>query len=224
MDVRLIAKDFLTYGVTALAGKVMVAFLLIAAPADADDLTVLALGDSLTQGFGLPEEDGFVPQLETWLRGQGADVRVINGGVSGDTTAGGAARVAWSLTPDVDAMIVALGANDMLRGIDPNVSRENLAKILQVGRDRDVPMLLIGQKAPANFGPEYKDAFDAMFPDLAEAFDVPLAPDFFAGLEGVEIARWPEFFQPDGLHPNATGVSRIVDALGPIVIKTLPRE
>lgn len=218
MSLRLIAKDFLTYGVRALRGKVAASFLLLATPVLADDVVVLALGDSLTQGFGLPVEEGFVPQLEAWLHEQGAEVSIINGGVSGDTTQGGAARVEWSLQPNVDVMIVALGANDMLRGIDPALSRENLRQILQVGKARELPMLLIGQKAPGNFGADYKAAFDAIFPDLAQEFGVPLAPDFFEGLEGIDLSRWPEFFQPDGLHPNATGVARIVEALGPYVL------
>ncbi len=221
---RLIAKDFLTYGVRGLWGKVAAAFLLLASPVLADDVTVLALGDSLTQGFGLPEAEGFVPQMQDWLRAEGVNVTMINAGVSGDTTAGGAARVAWSLTPEVDAMIVALGANDMLRGIDPAVSQANLADILRVGQDKGIRMLLVGLEAPGNFGPEYKSEFDAMFPTLADEFDVPLAPDFFAGLEGEDVADWPMYFQPDGLHPNARGVVRIVQGLGPDVLQLIRSE
>ena len=106
--------------------------------ARAEPVTIAALGDSLTQGYGLPQEAGFVPQLQDWLRAEGADVVLINAGVSGDTTAGGAARVDWTLTPEVDAMIVALGGNDLLRGIDPGVSRENLDKILAVAEAKEV--------------------------------------------------------------------------------------
>ena len=218
---RLIVKNFVTYGALALRGKVAAGFLLLASPVCAGDVTVLALGDSLTQGFGLPAEEGFVPQMQDWLRGQGAEVTVINGGVSGDTTSGGAARIEWSLSDDVDAIIVALGANDMLRGIDPAVSRTNLTKILQVATERPVRVLLVGLKAPGNFGPDYKAEFDAIFPDLATEFGVAHAENFFTGLEGIDASEWPSFFQPDAIHPNAEGVARIVDALGPEVLQLI---
>lgn len=177
------------------------------------------LGDSLTQGFGLPADQGLVPQLQGWLRDQGAGVALINAGVSGDTTAGGAARVAWSLTPEVDAMVLALGANDMLRGLDPAVSRENLSRILEVAAAQEVDVLLVGVEAPANLGPDYKAEFDVMFPALAEAFDVPYAGSIFGGFEGLAPAEWPTYLQPDGLHPNAEGVARMVTHLGPSVLR-----
>lgn len=197
------------------------AFLLLAPPVLAQQTTVLALGDSLTQGFGLPEAEGLVPQMQEWLRGQGADVTLINAGVSGDTTAGGAARIEWGLTPEVDAMILALGANDMLRGIDPGVSRENLSKILTVAREKEVEVLLVGLNAPSNFGPEYKAEFDAIFPTLVAEFDVAYAPDFFVGLADVEPADLPTYFQADGLHPNALGVARLVEGLGPSILNLI---
>lgn len=202
----------------------MALFLSLTAPAWADDVTVLALGDSLTQGYGLIEEEGFVPQMQSWLEGQGAQAALINGGVSGDTTAGGAARVEWSLTPEIDMMIVALGANDMLRGIDPAVSRENLEKILQAAQGKGVDVLLIGLRAPANYGPEYKAEFDAIYPELAEQFKVAYAESFFAGLEDLPPEQWPAFFQPDRLHPNAEGVARIVEGLGPAVLTLVVDE
>ncbi|NOD47878.1 MULTISPECIES: arylesterase [unclassified Ruegeria] len=188
--------------------------------ATAEQVVIAALGDSLTQGYGLVEEDGFVPQLDRWLQAQGADVRVINAGVSGDTTAGGAARVEWTLTPDVDGMIVALGGNDLLRGIDPAVSRANLREILEVARDGGVDVLLIGMQAPGNYGMDYKQAFDAMYPELAQDFGVLFARSFFEGLtaEG-DPGAVSQFMQADGIHPNAAGVARIVDALGPSVLE-----
>ncbi|WP_371732500.1 arylesterase [Ruegeria sp. HKCCD9179] len=188
--------------------------------ATAEQVVIAALGDSLTQGYGLVEEDGFVPQLDRWLEGQGADVQVINAGVSGDTTAGGAARVEWTLTPDVDGMIVALGGNDLLRGIDPAVSRANLSKILEVARAGDVAVLLIGMQAPGNYGAEYKQAFDAMYPELAQDFGALFVSSFFEGLtaEG-DPGAVSQFMQADGIHPNADGVARIVDALGPSVLE-----
>ncbi|WP_366142882.1 arylesterase [Pseudooceanicola sp.] len=179
---------------------------------------MLALGDSLTAGYGLPAEDGLVPQLEAWLRARGGDVRVINAGVSGDTTRGGLARVDWSLTPEVDAMIVALGGNDMLRGMDPAASRANLDGILAVAAARDLPVLLVGLPGPSNYGPDYKAAFDGIYPELAEKWGTLLAPNFFAGLaaEG-DPAAVRKLMQADGLHPSKQGVALIVAALGPKV-------
>lgn len=188
--------------------------------ATAEPLTVAALGDSLTQGYGLPAEDGFVPQLENWLVTQGADVILINAGVSGDTTAGGAARAGWTLTPDVDALIVALGGNDLLRGIDPAAVRANMITILDAAQAADVAVLLVGMQAPGNYGPEYKAAFDAMYPELAKTYDAVFAESFFIGLtsEGRDLSEAREFFQSDGIHPNADGVRRVVDGLGPFVL------
>lgn len=191
----------------------------------AQTVTIAALGDSLTQGYGLPAEDGFVPQLQSWLDDQGQDVEVINAGVSGDTTAGGLSRVAWTLTPDVDAMIVTLGGNDLLRGLDPTVSRENLTGILQAADAAGVDVMLVGMQAPGNFGPEYKAAFDAIYPELAGQFDTVFAESFFEGLggAGADPAAIRAFMQADGIHPNADGVLRIVEALGPQVQALIAR-
>lgn len=177
---------------------------------------IAALGDSLTQGYGLPVQDGFVPQLEAWLQAQGQDVRIINAGVSGDTTAGGLARIGWTLTPDVDAVIVALGGNDFLRGLPPEVSRVNLDGILRAAARAEVPALLIGMQAPGNYGPDYKVEFDAIYPDLAAQHGVPLIPSFF-GPVPMDPAQMAAFLQEDGLHPNAAGVARIVEANGPLI-------
>lgn len=218
MLLRLINKHFFIYGRLVPSGKAALVFLWIGLPVSAEEpVTVLALGDSLTQGYGLPEGDGLVPQLRDWLAGQGVEAELINGGVSGDTTAGGAARVGWSLTPEVDAMIVALGGNDLLRGIDPAVSRANLANILKEAQARDVEVLLVGMRAPGNYGATYQRAFDAIFPQLAAEYDAGLVPDFFAGLGAGGPAALQRWFQSDGIHPNAEGVARIVKALGPDV-------
>lgn len=198
------------------------ALLVAAGGAAAEPVTVAALGDSLTQGYGLPVDQGLVPQLESWLVAQGLDVTVINAGVSGDTSTGGLARVGWTLGAGVDAMIVELGANDMLRGLDPALTRANLAGILDAARMQGVEVLLVGVPAVDNYGPDYKAAFDAMFSDLADSYDVALYPDIFAALrEGdgtgdIETAR-RDFMQEDGIHPDAEGVARIVDDLGPAV-------
>ncbi|ARE85159.1 esterase TesA [Roseovarius mucosus] len=213
---RLIYKGFLTYGAARPLGKVVAAFLCLVSPVmAAEPVTVLALGDSLTQGYGLPEQDGLVPQMRKWLEDQGVEAELINAGVSGDTTAGGAARVEWSLTPEVDAMIVTLGGNDLLRGIDPAVSRRNLESILRIAQANEVEVLLVGLSAPGNYGAEYKSSFDAIYPELSEAYGAFYAPDFFAGLGGGDPAALQQWFQADGIHPNAEGVARIVEGLGP---------
>lgn len=205
-------------------GKVLALFLFLSAPAWADEVTILAFGDSLTQGYGLPAEQGLVPQLESWLQGQGSEVRLINGGVSGDTTAGGAARVDWSLTDEVDAMVLTLGGNDLLRGIDPAITRANLDIILRSAAASDVPVLLVGMQASGNYGADYKATFDAIYPELAAAHGVALFPYFFAGLgEGTPESFLP-YFQRDGIHPNADGVRLIVEALGPAVLELVEQN
>lgn len=215
---RLIGNDFLTYGACRAMGKAIAAFLVLVSPAWAGPVTVLALGDSLTQGYGLVEDQGFVPQMQKWIADQGVEARLINGGVSGDTTAGGAARVEWSLTPEVGAMIVTLGGNDLLRGLDPGVSRENIEKILQVAEAKGIEVLLVGMNAPGNYGAEYKADFDAIYPELSKAYDTLYVDNFFAGLGEGTLADLQAYFQADGIHPNADGVGRIVEALGPKVI------
>ncbi|MFT7594656.1 MAG: acyl-CoA thioesterase-1 [Paracoccaceae bacterium] len=193
--------------------------------ATAEPLTIAALGDSLTQGYGLAQSDGFVPQLQAWLDAQGVDVRLINAGVSGDTTAGGAARVAWTLTPDVAAMIVALGGNDMLRGLDPAEARSNLDTILRTAQQAGVGVLLVGMRAPGNFGADYKAEFDAIYPALAQEYDAGFAPDFLAAIiaDGTDPSVARTRMQADGIHPNAAGVASIVADLGPAVLELVQR-
>ena len=192
-------------------------------PASAGEAVVAALGDSLTQGFGLVPENGFVPQLERWLKAEGAEVRLVNAGVSGDTTAGGLSRIGWTLTDDVDALIVALGGNDVLRGIAPGVARENLDGILAAAGDRGLPVLLVGISVPGNYGPDYQAEFSAIYPDLAKAYGALLYPDFLAALGEDRDRALAEWMQGDGIHPNATGVARIVEAMGPSVLELLGR-
>lgn len=213
------------YGAFRAARNLGLALWLAVTPALADGVTVAALGDSLTQGYGLPPGDGFVPQLEAWLRAQGADVTVLNAGVSGDTTQGGLSRVEWTLTPEVDALIVALGGNDLLRGIDPAVSRANLDGILAAAAQRGLPVLLVGMQAPGNYGPDYKAAFDAMYPELAERYGALLYPGFLDALadQPDRQAAFTDYMQPDGLHPNREGVALIVAAMGPTVLGLVRR-
>lgn len=201
------------------------ALLALASPARAETLTVVALGDSLTAGYGLAPEQGYVAQLQAWLQAKGADVKVENAGVSGDTTAGGLSRLDWSLTPETDALIVNLGGNDMLRGIDPAEARRNLDAILAGAATRQLPVLLVGLHAPGNYGPDYKTAFDAIFPDLAAQYGALLYPDYFAPLKasGNDTQALQEYMQPDAIHPNALGVSRIVEGIGPSVLDLLQK-
>ena len=190
------------------------------APALADPVEVVALGDSLTAGLGLPEGEGFVPQLQAWLDANGVDATIVNAGVSGDTTAGGLARLDWSLGPEVDAMIVALGGNDLLRGLPPEVARDNLDAILgTVVGERGLPVLLIGLAAVGNYGAQYQGAFDAIFPELAAKHDVPFEASFLSPLTAeldIGEAR-ARYMQEDGIHPNREGVGVIVEAFGPRV-------
>ena len=182
-------------------------------------MTLVALGDSLTAGYGLPADQGLVPQLQGWLTAQGVDVVVVNAGVSGDTTAGGLSRLDWSLTPQTNALMVTLGGNDMLRGLPPTEARANLEGILQGAKAKGLPVLLVGMKAPGNYGAEYQAEFDAIYPDLAVEYGAAYFPFFFQGLAdgSTDPAAMRPFMQDDGIHPNANGVTRIVAVLGPAV-------
>lgn len=182
-----------------------------------------ALGDSLTQGYGLMTEDGLVPQLEAALRAQGLVVQVINAGVTGDTTAGGLARLDWTLAESPQAMVVALGGNDLLRGIDPAASRANLHAILTRLATDGVPAMLVGLPAPGNYGPEFRDAFEGMYRDLAAEFDVPLYPNLLQPITDKHEAgeRFTDLMQSDHIHPNERGVALIVEGLTPAVVDFL---
>lgn len=186
------------------------------APAEARALRLLALGDSLTAGYGLPHEDAFEAVLAAALKRQGRDVAIIDGGVSGDTTAGGRARLDWATGDGVDAAIVELGGNDGLRGVDPREVEANLAAILDALAARHVPVLLSGMYAPPNLGEAYGAAFRAVFDRLGRRPGVLYDPFF---LEGVATRR--DLEQPDGIHPNAEGVRRIVARLLPLVDRLL---
>ena len=213
----------MTYAPLGAFRNVTAAIFLLISPAYAET-TVLALGDSLTAGYGLPADQGFVPQLQAWLAAQGSDVKIVNAGVSGDTTAGGLSRTDWSLTPEVDAVIVNLGGNDMLRGIDPAESRANLDAILAKVKARGVPVLLVSLRAPGNYGADFKAAFDAMYPDLAAKYGAVLADNFFIPVINQQTRLLdPEYMQADGIHPNAKGVAKILDVLGPKVHELLAR-
>ncbi len=186
------------------------------APAAAQDSVILALGDSLTAGYGLAKADSFPAQLETALRAQGHQVRVINGGVSGDTSAGGLARMDWLMVEEPDLIIVELGANDALRAIDPAQTLANLDRIVAKSQTAGARVLLAGMLAPPNLGREYATQFNAIYPTLADKYGVPLYPFFLDG-----VAAEPQLNQPDGMHPTAEGISVIVQRIAPYVTQTL---
>ena len=179
---------------------------------------IVALGDSLTAGLGVAAADAFPVQLERALRAKGHAVEIVNAGVSGDTVSGGLARLDWSVPEDADAVIVELGANDALRGIDPAVTRKVLEEILQRLKERNLPVLLTGMRAPPNLGPEYAAAFEPIYAELAKKYDALLYPFF---LDGVAAER--SLNQGDGIHPTAEGVRVIVRGILPKVEELIAR-
>ena len=179
---------------------------------------IVALGDSLTAGYGLPEKDGFVPRLQAALSAKGIAASVANAGVSGDTASDGLARLDWSVPVGTDAVIVELGANDMLRGIKPEVTRGALEKILQRLTTRHIAVLLCGMRAAPNLGTEYGAAFERIYPELAAKYGALLYPFFLDG-----VAANLSLTQPDGLHPNAAGVGVIVTRILPKVEELVAR-
>ena len=185
----------------------------LGAQSDAGELRILMLGDSLTAGYGLASRDALPARLESALRGRGLDVRVIDAGVSGDTTAGGLARLDWALADRPHAVIVALGANDALRAIDPEVASSNLDRMLATLAERRLAVLLAGMMAPRNLGREYGERFDAIYPELAARHGVALYPFLLDGVATVAALN-----QADGIHPNPAGVEAIVERMLPSVL------
>jgi acyl-CoA thioesterase-1 len=196
--------------------SVALAFGIVIAPAPAETaakpVKIVALGDSLTAGLGLPLSEGFVPRLQAALGGKRLAAEVINAGVSGDTASDVLARLDWSVPEDADAVILEIGANDMLRGIRPQVTRTAIDTILQRLKERHIAVLLCGMRAAPNLGSDYAAAFESIYPDLAAKYGVPLYPFFLDGV-AADLGR----LQRDGLHPNAAGVDVMVAAILPKV-------
>ena len=187
------------------------------------DPKVFILGDSITHGFGLPQEEGLVIQLSYWFSNNGIAVDFINGGVSGDTSAGGLERLSWSLTEDVSAVVVALGSNDVLRGFPPEITKENLSAIIDIAQSNKLPVLLVGTYAPGNYGEEYKKDFDAIFTDLAVEKNIAYIDSYLKPLldevtQGKDVSH---LLQADGLHPNPNGVQIIVEYISPQLLRFL---
>jgi acyl-CoA thioesterase I len=194
------------------AAALMLAILALPLRAAARETRILAFGDSLTAGLGLPADQAFPARLQAKLRGEGLNVRVIDAGVSGDTTTGGLARLDWVLGDKPDLVILELGANDALRGIDPKIVRANLEAMIAKIKDSGAALLLAGMRAPANWGADYQQSFDRIYPDLAQERRVSLYPFFLEG-----VAMNPELNQLDGEHPNARGEDIVVDRIAPYV-------
>jgi acyl-CoA thioesterase I len=177
---------------------------------------IVVFGDSLAAGYGLPENAGFPARLEAGLKAEGIDARVVNAGRSGDTTAGGLARLDWTLADKPALVILELGANDALRGIDPRLVRANLDAMITKIQASGAKLLLAGMKAPSNWGEAYGHAFERIYPELAQAHGVALYPFFLDG-----VAMEPELNQPDGLHPNQRGVEIVVERILPYVARLI---
>jgi acyl-CoA thioesterase-1 len=181
-------------------------------------IKIVALGDSLTAGYQLPADKAFPVQLQAALQAKGVNAEIANAGVSGDTTTGGLARIDWSVPDGTDAVILELGANDMLRGIDPKIPREALSEIVRHLKARHIEILLCGMKAAPNLGSDYARTFDAIYPKLAESNDLLFYPFFLDGIVGE-----PKLNLGDGLHPTAEGVAKIVTKIMPQVEALLAR-
>lgn len=200
------------------AGILLAASGLSASQGAAATPVIVAFGDSLTAGLGLPEKDSFPAQLERALKARGQEVKVVNAGVSGDTAAAGLARLDWAMPDDASAVIVELGANDALQGLDPAATKVTLEKIITELKARGLPILLAGMEAPRNMGKDYVDQFRALYADLATSYDLILYPFFLDG-----VALDDKYTLGDGLHPNAEGVARIVDGIMPKVEELLAK-
>jgi acyl-CoA thioesterase-1 len=184
--------------------------------ARAEPFRIVGVGDSLMAGFGLGPDQGFTDKLAAALRAKGRDVTVANAGVSGDTTSGGLARLDWSVPDGTQLVILELGANDMLRGVSPDITQKNLDDMLAKLKQRKIAVLLAGMRAAPNLGPDYQKAFDAIFPGLAGKYGVTLYPFFLDG-----VAGQPALQLEDGMHPNPQGVDQMVERILPTVEKVI---
>lgn len=184
--------------------------------ARAEPFKIVGFGDSLMAGFGLGPDEGFTDKLQAALRAKGHEVTVANAGVSGDTSSGGLARLDWSVPDGTQLVILELGANDMLRGVPPDITKKNLDEMLGKLRERKIAVLLAGMRAAPNLGADYQNAFDAIFPHLAGKYDVSLYPFFLDG-----VADQPGLQLEDGMHPNARGVDKMVERILPTVERAI---
>ena len=192
----------------------------------AETTVVAVLGDSLAKGFGLRKQKGFVPVLQNWLTERGEDVLLINEGRSGRTTTGGLTRIQGALTPNINALIIELGGNDMLRKVDPTIVRNNLSRMIKIAKNRNIPILLVGIKANKRYPAEFEASFNRNYPDLAKEFDILLYPNFFAALykDQAQTRINYRYMLLDRIHPNSRGVVKVVNDIGPSVQKLIARS
>ena len=209
-----VAQIFLRMGVHLMAASIVVLLSLSsnAYASQTEPIRIVAIGDSLFAGYGLTEEVGFTTQLENTLNEHDCAVQIINSGISGDTTGGGLARIDWVLSDPYSGVILLLGSNDAFRAISVDSIQENLEKIIQNIQSRELPLLFVGAMAPRNLGADYYEPFDAIYPDLAEQYDLLFYPFFLEG-----VATNPSLNQGDGIHPNEAGVAFIVKQMLPYV-------
>lgn len=192
------------------------------APVSGPERRILAFGDSLFAGYNLEDGESYPARLEAALRARGIDARVANAGVSGDTTAAGRQRLAFTLDAQErapDLVILELGGNDLLRGLSPDETEANLSAMLDILAERDIPVLLMGMRSPPNYGPEFQAEFDALYPALAEEYGAELVPFFLES-----VYDQPQLIQPDRIHPTAEGIETLVGATASAVVTALPEE
>ena len=198
---------------------IVMAFVLaiLSRPAWAEPYQIVGFGDSLMAGYGLQPGEAFPEKLQAALKAKGHDTAIVNAGVSGDTSSGGLSRLDWSVPDGTKLVILELGANDMLRGIAPDVTLTNLDQMIARLKERNIAILLVGMRAAPNLGKDYQAQFDAIFPDLAKKHGLPLLPFFLEG-----VAANPALQLEDGMHPNAAGVDRMVQEALPVIEPLLP--
>jgi acyl-CoA thioesterase-1 len=204
--------------VAVLVVSLLCAMTLPKSEAKEQEMVIVAFGDSLTAGFGLPQGESFPAKLETALKGQGRNVTVVNAGVSGDTVSAALARLDWALPPNASAVIIELGGNDALQGLPPAEIEGALTKIVERLKAKGLPVLIAGMESPRNMGKDYVDQFRAIYADLAQRYDAVFYPFFLDG-----VALDAGLMQEDGIHPNAKGVDRIVQGILPKVDELLAR-
>ena len=211
--------DKIKYGLFFAVNKTVILLFVFFSSAQADNqIRILMLGDSLTQGYGLEEKKGLVPKLQNWLSTNNVEVLLINGGVSGDTTLGGFERLDWLLTPNIDGVVVALGGNDLLRGFDPKFTKNNLQAIFKNLKSKGINSVIVGTISPLNYGPQFKKEYDAIYPSLARQYNLFYIDSLFSPLIDKKTQEiLVNLLQADGIHPNEKGVEAIVNYIGPVI-------
>ena len=215
----MILVNILKYGLFLVFSKTIILLFVFSSFANADNqIKILMLGDSLTQGYGLTEKNGLVPSLQRWLSINNVEVLLINGGVSGNTTLVGAEQLDLLLSPDINGVVVALGGNDLLRGFDPEFTKNNLEKIFRNLQSKGITSTLVGTISPLNYGLQFKREFDEIYPTLAKKYNLYYIDNFFSPLIDKKTRKISvNLLQADGIHPNEEGIETIVNYIGPVI-------